>query len=165
MSRLQTHDRQDDGSNYHHERLQSVCVDHSSETTWNHHGNTSKPQRKYGKVSACLEVLFFFALWFTCDSVEGGNHQHEDRGQVQVPAQTHLDEQGPGVEVRLGREQGDIRRESRDGISSTGDGGAEEECPTEILVKTDSSSERTARYVLILSPPKRRPRYSGMVTI
>lgn len=55
--------------------------------------------------------VLFFALWFTCNSVEGGDHQHEDRGQVQVPAQTHLDEQGPGVEVRLGREQGDIRRE------------------------------------------------------
>lgn len=40
-----------------------------------------------------------------------------------------------------------------------------EECRTDIFVKTDNSSERTARYVLILSPPKRRPRYSGIVTI
>lgn len=39
------------------------------------------------------------------------------------------------------------------------------EARTDILVKTDNSSERTARYVRILSPPKRRPRYSGIVTI
>lgn len=36
---------------------------------------------------------------------------------------------------------------------------------TDILVKMDNISERTAKYVLILSPPKRRPRYSGIVTI
>lgn len=52
-----------------------------------------------------LRVWMVSALWFTCDSVESSDHQHEDRGQVQVPAQTHLNEQGPRVEVRLGREQ------------------------------------------------------------
>lgn len=52
-----------------------------------------------------LRVWCGFAHLFTCNSIESSDHQHEDSGQVQVPAQTHLNEQGPRVEVGLGREQ------------------------------------------------------------
>lgn len=42
---------------------------------------------------------------------------------------------------------------------------AERELLTEILVKMESRSDRPERYILILSPPNLRWRYSGIVTI
>lgn len=58
-----------------------------------------------------------------------------------------------------------IARWRRRCCKMVGSQSSQRECRTDIFVKTESSSERTARYVLILSPPKRRPRYSGIVTI
>lgn len=107
---------------------------------------------------------------FTCNSVESCDHQHEDSGEVEVPPETHLDEQGSRVQVSLMVEtwhtchQWWLSRQIDDGRRQKAKSSGK--CThTDILVKTDSSSERTARYVLILSPPKRRPRYSGIVTI
>lgn len=37
----------------------------------------------------------------TCYGVESSDHQHEDSGQVEVPSQAHLDEQGSRVQVSL----------------------------------------------------------------
>lgn len=37
----------------------------------------------------------------TCNSVESSDHQHEDSRQVQVPPQTHLNEQGSRIQVSL----------------------------------------------------------------
>lgn len=54
---------------------------------------TSNPwQSAYTLVNGCL---------FTCNSVESCDHQHEDSGEVEVPPETHLDEQGSRVQVSL----------------------------------------------------------------
>lgn len=37
----------------------------------------------------------------TGNGVESGHNQHEDGGQVEIPSQTHLNEQGSRVEVSL----------------------------------------------------------------
>lgn len=77
----------------------------------------------------------------TGDSVERRDHQHENGGQVEVPSQTHLDEQGSRVEVSL--VQG-MNKRQRLCIANW-----VIRClrvrHTDIFVKIDRSSERTAR--------------------
>lgn len=37
----------------------------------------------------------------TCNSVESSDDQHEDSGEVEIPAQTNLDKQSSRVQIRL----------------------------------------------------------------
>lgn len=41
----------------------------------------------------------------TCNGVEPRDHQHQDSGQVEVPAQADLHEESPRVQVCLGVEK------------------------------------------------------------
>lgn len=96
---------QDDCSNNHNKRLQSVSVDHSSKTTWMESWesfNTSWQPQKHEISFIRYQFLSVFACLCTCNRVESSDYQHEDSGQVEVPSQTHLDKQGSRVQVSLG---------------------------------------------------------------
>lgn len=55
-----------------------------------------------------LHIILAPCSWWavrlrTCDGVQGRDGEHEDGGQVEVPAQADVDKQGSRIQVNLGK--------------------------------------------------------------
>ena len=59
------------------------------------------PQWKHPSLPHCLYISMWPFPLFTCNGVDSCHHQQDDCGEIKIPAQGHLDEEGSREDISL----------------------------------------------------------------